>query len=353
MKKIKLGSTDLSTDTRILREVSTLSRLQHPHIVRYYQAWVEEAPAIDSEEDEEEEDEEGEWGRESSGAESSGALWALEEESAVKASAAKHVRPADHTESESEDVEDARGASGYTSGSEEGEASSSDSDSDASDSDSEDGAFPTARKSPARGGGGGISSLLFQRPSSSSTSASSSESSSSVGNDSDAAAGSDDDDDSDSSDSPSASSPSRPTPHGPRDRGPDSLPDGGGGNGDRNATATATRSGEEPANASSSPRHVLYIQMEYCPKNLRDVLDARELDSEAAWEVLRQILEGLAHIHAQGMIHRDLKPANIFKDARGDIKLGDFGLAKFQVGREGRAQRSTLRNPYACAAMNE
>ncbi|KAI9596054.1 kinase-like domain-containing protein [Syncephalis fuscata] len=72
---------------------------------------------------------------------------------------------------------------------------------------------------------------------------------------------------------------------------------------------------------------VLYIQMEYCEnKTLRDAIEEGVDDSEA-WRLFRQILEGLAYIHNEGMIHRDLKPSNIFLDANGDVKIGDFGLA--------------------------
>lgn len=51
-------------------------------------------------------------------------------------------------------------------------------------------------------------------------------------------------------------------------------------------------------------------------------------DKESAWHLFRQIVEGLVHIHGQGIIHRDLTPNNIFFDARNDIKIGDFGLGK-------------------------
>ncbi|CAH9082427.1 unnamed protein product [Cuscuta epithymum] len=74
----------------------------------------------------------------------------------------------------------------------------------------------------------------------------------------------------------------------------------------------------------------LYIQMEYCPRTLKQLFESyNHFDKDFAWHLFRQIVEGLAHIHGQGIIHRDLTPNNIFFGARNDIKIGDFGLAKF------------------------
>lgn len=41
-----------------------------------------------------------------------------------------------------------------------------------------------------------------------------------------------------------------------------------------------------------------------------------------------QIMLGLKYIHRHNIIHRDLKTSNIFLQENGDLKIGDFGIAR-------------------------
>lgn len=43
---------------------------------------------------------------------------------------------------------------------------------------------------------------------------------------------------------------------------------------------------------------------------------------------MRQVLEGLQHIHGHGVVHRDLKPENILLDDNLNVKITDFGFAR-------------------------
>ena len=64
---------------------------------------------------------------------------------------------------------------------------------------------------------------------------------------------------------------------------------------------------------------------------MRDRIRSGELGDAASVETAAQILEGLAHAHANGIVHRDIKPTNVLV-ADGpeiDVRLLDFGLAQF------------------------
>jgi WD40 repeat protein len=41
-----------------------------------------------------------------------------------------------------------------------------------------------------------------------------------------------------------------------------------------------------------------------------------------------QVAEALAYAHGEGVLHRDIKPGNLLLDARGNVWVADFGLAK-------------------------
>ncbi|XP_004390710.1 eukaryotic translation initiation factor 2-alpha kinase 3 isoform X1 [Trichechus manatus latirostris] len=81
----------------------------------------------------------------------------------------------------------------------------------------------------------------------------------------------------------------------------------------------------------SSPKVYLYIQMQLCRKeNLKDWLNGRcaieERERTVCLHIFLQIAEAVEFLHSKGLMHRDLKPSNIFFTMDDVVKIGDFGL---------------------------
>jgi len=99
--------------------------------------------------------------------------------------------------------------------------------------------------------------------------------------------------------------------------------------------------GQEPVRG-----HVVhYIVMEYVQGgDLETVLSMETVNLGQRLRWMRQIAEGLAHAHQQGFVHRDLKLRNILLSRNGNVKIGDFGLAK-AVGTETKTITKGLGTP--------
>lgn len=83
--------------------------------------------------------------------------------------------------------------------------------------------------------------------------------------------------------------------------------------------------------------------LEYC--------EARRLGVRERVQLLRLLLEGVAHAHERLLVHRDIKPANVLVTHAGQPKLLDFGISKALEGENAERTCTSERffTPSACA----
>lgn len=88
--------------------------------------------------------------------------------------------------------------------------------------------------------------------------------------------------------------------------------------------------GKSSKSAQSNLGSELNIFLEYVPGGSIAGLVARfgPLAERVSASYARQILTGLAYLHAHGIAHRDVKGANCLVGSQGVVKLADFGASK-------------------------
>ncbi|KAI8880978.1 Pkinase-domain-containing protein [Backusella circina FSU 941] len=74
----------------------------------------------------------------------------------------------------------------------------------------------------------------------------------------------------------------------------------------------------------------LTLVFEYLDSDLKKFLDSYggDIDVITVKQLMYQLLKGIAFCHAHRVLHRDLKPQNLLINKKGELKLGDFGLAR-------------------------
>jgi serine/threonine protein kinase len=88
----------------------------------------------------------------------------------------------------------------------------------------------------------------------------------------------------------------------------------------------------------------------------------QRLPVRLAVHIACEVLDALDYSHSQrgadgqplGIVHRDVSPSNVFISRRGDVKLGDFGIARAtEKQRQSKTQAGTLKGKYGYMAPEQ
>lgn len=75
---------------------------------------------------------------------------------------------------------------------------------------------------------------------------------------------------------------------------------------------------------------LVFIAMEYFQgKTLRELLKRGPLDPYLALRIARDVGAALGAVHEAGIVHRDVKPTNVLVDRHANVRIADFGVARF------------------------
>lgn len=78
----------------------------------------------------------------------------------------------------------------------------------------------------------------------------------------------------------------------------------------------------------------IFMVFEYAEHDLLQIIQyhatpsRHPIPASAVRSVLFQLLNGLLYLHTNWVLHRDLKPANIMVTSKGEVRIGDLGLAR-------------------------
>ena len=92
-----------------------------------------------------------------------------------------------------------------------------------------------------------------------------------------------------------------------------------------------------------------YIVMEYLEgETLKSRLEREgKLDPDEALNIMMPILEALEQVHKIGIIHRDIAPDNIFLTKQGEVKILDFGAARYATTTHSKSLSVIIKQGYA------